>query len=155
MTAAVVPATFEDGGEACQIGIHISEGIDERMPDTGLGSQVNDVRETMRLEQACHPVAIGKVELDETQATRFGEFGASRLLQRGIIIGIHVVETDHVAAVAQQTLRNMKTDKPGGAGHENGAINHRYAYDVACTCTRPAHIKTHLRLSTIDLRTST
>jgi hypothetical protein len=29
MTAAVVPATFEDGGEAGQIGIYIGEGIHE------------------------------------------------------------------------------------------------------------------------------
>src|SRR5215510_3800266 len=137
MTAAVVPATFEDGGEAGQIGIHIGKGSDERMPDTGLRSQVNDVRETILLESACHPVAVGKIELDETQATGFGEFVASRLLQRGIIVGVHVVETDHVAAVAQQTSRNMKTDKPSGASHENGAISHRSASPVASDCLRP------------------
>src|SRR5215467_3039726 len=114
MTAPVVAATFENGGEAGQIGIDIGEGIDERMPNTGLRGQVNDVRETMLPEQACHPVAVGKIKLDEAQATGFGEFGTSRLLQRGIVVGIHVVEADHVATVAQQTLRNMKADEPGG-----------------------------------------
>src|SRR6516162_8519410 len=124
MAAAVVSATFENGGEAGQIGIDIGEGIDERMSNTGLRSQVNDVRETMLLEQACHPVAVGKIKFDETQAIGFGEFGTSRFLQRGIIVGVYVVEADHIAAVAQQLLRNMKADKAGGAGHENGAISH-------------------------------
>src|SRR5690242_17559291 len=116
MAAAVVPATFEDGGEAGQIGIDIGERIDERMPNTSLRGEVNDVRKTMFLEQACHPVAICEIELDETQARRFGELRASRLLQRGIIVGVHIVETDHVAALAQQSLRNMKADKPAEIG---------------------------------------
>src|SRR6476660_7054430 len=140
MAAAVVPATFKDGGEAGQIGIDIGERIDERMPNTGLRGEVNDVRKTMFLEQACHPVAIGEIESDETQARRFGELRAARLLQRGIIIGVHVVESDHVAALAQQSSRNMKADKPGGACHENGAVSHRSPSPVVFDCLEPPQV---------------
>ena len=38
VAAAVVSSTFENGGEADQIGIDISKGIDERMSNTGLRS---------------------------------------------------------------------------------------------------------------------
>ena len=72
------------------------------------------------MNNAAIAVAVGKIELDETQATGFSKLGASRFFQRRIIVGVHVVETDHVAAVPQQTLRNMKADEPGGACYENG-----------------------------------
>ena len=78
MPAAVVPAAFEDSCEAGQIGIDIGERIDERMPNAGLRGQMNDVRKTMFLEQACHPVAIGEIELDETQAVAIWRARARR-----------------------------------------------------------------------------
>ena len=50
MPAAVVPAALEDGGEAGQIGIDISEGVDQRMTNAGLCREMNDIRETVLLE---------------------------------------------------------------------------------------------------------
>ena len=125
MPAAIVPAALENGGEAGEIGIDISKRIDQRMTNAGLRREMNDIRKAVLLEQCGHAVAVGKVELDEAQAIGFGELGATRFLQRRIVIGIHIVEPDNVAAVAQQTLRDMKADEAGRAGDEDGAVSHR------------------------------
>ena len=50
MPAAVVAATFEDVGKALKIGVDIGMRIDERISNTGLRSQMNDIRKAMLLE---------------------------------------------------------------------------------------------------------
>ena len=72
-----------------------------------------------------HPLAVGKVELGETKALGFGELRAARLLQRRIVVSIHVVEPDDVTAVSQKPPRDVKADKAGGAGDENRTVSHR------------------------------
>src|SRR5436190_2038724 len=41
MPAAVMPAAFQDVGEALQIGVHIGVRLPERMAHAGLGSQMD------------------------------------------------------------------------------------------------------------------
>src|SRR5262245_59257849 len=79
----------------------------------------------MLFEQTRHAVAIGKVEFDETQSVRFCQRRAAGFLQRRVVIGIQVINANDVAAVTQKTLRNVKADKPGGSGYQNGAVSHR------------------------------
>ena len=74
-----------------------------------------------------HAVAIGKVEFDEAKPIGFGKLRAPRFLQSRIIIGIHVVEADDVAAVAQETLRDVEPDEASRSGDENRAVSHRIA----------------------------
>src|SRR5262245_42702072 len=95
------------------------------MADSSLRREVNNARKPVLLKQACHAIAIGKVKFDEAKPVGFCELSSARFLQRGIIIGIHVIDADHIAAVAQKTARDVKADKSGGAGHEYGAISHR------------------------------
>ena len=71
-----------------------------------------------------HAVAIGKIELDKAKAIRFGELRASRFFQRRIVVGVHVVEPDNVAAIAQKTLCDMEADEAGSSGDENWAVSH-------------------------------
>ena len=42
-------------------------------------------------------------------ATGFAELRTTRFLKRRIIVGIHIVETDNFAAVAQQTLARRES----------------------------------------------
>ena len=68
MPAAIVAAALEDVGEAGQIGIHIGVRIDQRIAHAGLRREMNHIGKAMLREQRCHALAIGKVELDETEA---------------------------------------------------------------------------------------
>ena len=54
MPAAVVPAAFEDIGEADQIGIHIGVRIDQRIAHAGLRGEMDDMGKAMLREQRGH-----------------------------------------------------------------------------------------------------
>ena len=99
MPAAIVPAAFENGRKAGEIGIDIGKRIDQRMADAGLRRKMNDIGKAMLLEERGHAVSIGKIELDEAHAIGFCKLRAPSFLQRRIVIGIHVVEADNVVAV--------------------------------------------------------
>ena len=124
MPATVVAASFKNRGEAGEIGVHIGKGIGERIADAGLRREVDDTGKAVLLEQARYAVAIGKVELHKAQAIGFCELRAAGFFQRRVVIGIHVVEADDIAAIAQQTLRNVKADKTGSSGHKNWVVSH-------------------------------
>src|SRR6478752_3510631 len=107
MSAAIVTAAFENGRKSRKVGIDIREWIDQRVPDAGLRGKMYDVRKAELLEQVRHPAAVGKVQFHEPKPTRLRELRTPRLLQRRVIVGIHVVEADNVVAVTQETSRDM------------------------------------------------
>src|SRR6185437_2380168 len=80
MSASVVAASLEYRGKARQVGIDIGEGIDQRLTNAGLRSKMNDVWETVLLEQRGNSAAVRKVEPDEAQMFRLREFRQARLL---------------------------------------------------------------------------
>jgi hypothetical protein len=124
MSAAIMTAAFENGGEAGQIGIDVGEWVDQRMPDTGLRGKMYNVRKAELLEQVRHPAAVGKVQFHEPKPTRLRKLGTPRFLQNRVIVAVHVVEADNVVAVTQETSRNMKPNKACRACHQNRAISH-------------------------------
>ena len=42
--------------------------------------------------------------------------GETGVLQAGVVIGVQVVEPDHLPALGEQTKRDGAADEPGGAG---------------------------------------
>ena len=116
----MVPAAFQDIGEADQIGLDIGVRVAERMTHAGLRGEMHDEGKAARGEQLLHAGAIGEVAFDEFEAGQFGEFGEPRLFQLRIVIGVHVVEPDHRPAVAQQPPREVEADETGRAGDQNG-----------------------------------
>ena len=60
--------------------------------------------------------------LHELEILGAHELAKARLLQLRIVIGRQIVDADHVAPRLRQAPRDMKADKSGGAGDENGAI---------------------------------
>src|ERR1700727_1411825 len=51
------------------------------------------------------------------------ELHKPRLLQKWVVIGIEVVETVNGPTVGEEPPRQMKADKAGRAGHQNGLIH--------------------------------
>src|SRR5262249_1610412 len=124
MPTVVVSATFENGGEACQISIDVCEWIDQRISNAGLRPEVNDVRKSVFSEQARYPVSVGKVQFHEAKPIGFGKLHTPRLLQTRVIIGIHVVEADDVVPISQETARDVESNKASRSGDENGTVSH-------------------------------
>jgi hypothetical protein len=71
-------------------------------------------------------VTVGKVLLHEAKPIGFGKLRTPRLLQSRVIIGVHVVEADNVVAVAQETSRDMESNKACRACYQNRAISHLF-----------------------------
>ena len=124
MSAVVMAATFENCRESCQIGVHVCKCIDERISDACLRREVDHVGKAMVLKKSRDPLAIGKVKLGEAKTIEFGKLRAPRFLERRIVIGIHVIEPDNLAAIAQKPMCDVVTDEPGRTGDENGTVSH-------------------------------
>src|SRR4029077_17355710 len=80
---------------------------------------------TIRRKQLRHELAFGKVRPNEFEIRECLELRDSGLLQMRIVIGIEVVEADHVIAVRQQPPRDMHADEPGRSGDENRLLQAR------------------------------
>jgi hypothetical protein len=94
--------------------------IGQRVTDSGLRCEVNDVGKAFCGEQFRHRIAIGDVHLLEPEARRCLELGNASRFQAGIIIRIEIVETDDVIALRQQATSDMHADEAGRAGDQNG-----------------------------------
>ena len=123
-------AAFENGGEAGQIGIDVGEWVDQRISNTGLRAEMNNMRKAKLFEQVCHPIAVGKVQFHEAKPSGFGELRTARLLQTWVIIGIHVVEADDVVPISQETSRDVESNKSCRAGHQNRTFSHARPLEV-------------------------
>lgn len=137
MPACRMPASFEHIEEARDIGIDIGMGIDQGMPDAGLGSKVHDSREAIRRKQLRHALALGNVRPDELEIRERLELCDPRLLQMRIVIGVEVVEAHHVMPVRQQAPRDMHADEPGRSSDENRLVQVR-SFQVSGDVSRPS-----------------
>jgi hypothetical protein len=117
--AAVVPAALEHVEEADEIRLDIGMRIGQRMPHPGLRRQIHDLRKAMRCEQFRRGLAFGDVHLLEPEAGKRAELRDASFLEPRIIIGIEIVDPDHVVAVRQQAAGNMHADESGRTGDEN------------------------------------
>ena len=121
------------------------------MADSSLRREVHDTGKAVFLEQARDALAIGKVESDEAHLIGFCKLRTTRFLQRRIVIVIHAIDANDVAAVAQETLRDVKADKPGCAGYENRALSHRLRPE-ACRRLEPPQINSVRLFCTVEFR---
>ena len=124
MPAAVVPAAFQDIGEADDVGIDIGVRIDQRKSHAGLRAEMHHVGEAMLGKKRRHASAVRKVEFDEAEAFELFELGEARLFQPGIVVGVQVVDADNGAALPEQQPRDVEADEAGGAGDEGGLLSH-------------------------------
>src|ERR1700716_4367981 len=97
----------------------------EQMPPAGLRREMHHMGEAVLGEQRRHADTGGEVEPDETKRRRLCELVEARLLERRIVIGVEIVETEDVAAIRGETARDMESDESGGAGDEDRLIRHR------------------------------
>src|SRR3977135_2416574 len=90
-----------------------------------LRREMHHMGEAVLGDQRRHADTVGEVEPDETKRRRLCELVEARLLERRIIIGVEIVETDDIAAIRGETARDMEADESRGAGDEDRFIRHR------------------------------
>jgi len=113
------PAAFKNVEEACEIGIGIGMRIDQRVTHAGLRGEMHDSGKAMRREQVGDRPAIGDVQLHELEIGEALEFRDSTLFQPRVVMGIEIVEAQHVMSVRQQAARDMHSDEPGGPSDQD------------------------------------
>jgi len=82
------------------------------MAHAGLRREMHHLGEAMLGEQRRHADTVGEVEPDETKRRRLCELVEACLLERRIIIGVEIVETDDVAGIRGETARDMEAMNP-------------------------------------------
>ena len=60
--------------------------------------------------------AVGQIELHEGEIRVAFQNLETRFLEFGIVVAVDDIEADDLAALRQQALRNVKSDKAGGSG---------------------------------------
>src|SRR5579871_3314773 len=93
---------------------------------------MHDVREFVLGEQLGHAIAVGKVELVETEAVDARELGEPRVLELRIVISVEIVDADDRATLRQQALRHVETDEAGGAGDQDRCVAHSRHSSTSC-----------------------
>src|SRR6185437_10747552 len=124
MAAAVVTAAFENIGEADKIGIHVGIRVDQRIAHARLRGEMHDMRKPVLGKQCGHAVAVGEVELDETEARMPGKLREAGILQLRIVISVQVIKADNGTTAFQEPLSHVETDEPGSAGNEDRTRRH-------------------------------
>ncbi len=104
---------------ADEIGLHIGARILQAVAHAGLRREMDDHVGRASLGGSCQRVHI----LEHGDRVTIGGVAqkdlSARLLEAGIVIGRHAVETIDDMARRQKPLREMKTDKSRRAGDEN------------------------------------
>ena len=94
------------------------------MAHAGLRGEVDHTRGPGLGKQGVHAVAVGEIEAVEGEARASLELGEPRLLEGGIVVGVHVVEADHGLAGFEQRARNMEADEACRSGDQHGTFAH-------------------------------
>ena len=110
---------FQNVEKAREIGIGIDVRIDQRIAHAGLRREMHDLAKAMGGEQVGHGLAIGNVQLFELEVRKDLELLHAPLFQSGVVVGVEIVDTQHVAPVGQQAARDVHSDKAGSAGDKD------------------------------------
>src|SRR5215831_8078556 len=81
------------------------------MTHPGLGGEMDHLGETLIGKQCGHAVTVAEIELVKPKLVVMREFGEAGLFESRIVVGIEVVDADHVAPILQQTSRHVESDK--------------------------------------------
>jgi hypothetical protein len=116
----VAARALEDVQEPGHVGVDIGMRVLERVAHACLRGEVHDRVEAPACENLLHGGAIREVGTHELEPSRPRVPGEEReppLLEPHVVIGIEVVEADHVVAAAEEAARQVVADEAGRAGH--------------------------------------
>src|SRR5712671_631501 len=115
MFARVVAAPLQHIHKAFYICIRIGMGMLQRIANARLCCEMDDRGKAMLREKRLCCCPICQVELHKGEIWMALENLNARLFQFRIVVIIEDIEADHIAAVRQQPLTNVKSDKAGSS----------------------------------------
>ncbi len=124
MAALVVPAAFQNIEETFEVGIGIDMRVIDRMADAGLPRQMDHLGEGVPCEQRRDARPIRKIGMHEFESRLLPQQIEPRLLERGIVEVVEIVEPDDMAAFGQQLTRDVKADETRGTRDQYGLFRH-------------------------------
>src|SRR6185312_3659569 len=119
MLDAVVAAAFEDMQEAGEIGIDVAVRVVERVAHPSLRREMDYTLGLFAGEGGLDGRPVAKIGFEEAEAFALLQPGEACLLERHVVIGIEIVEADHLVTAVEQPCRRMIADKTGGAGKQD------------------------------------
>ena len=102
MLGAVVPAAFEDVGEADDVAVDVRERILQRVAHARLRCEVNHASELLPREQLLHARPVREIQLDEAEVRPLPQLREPRFLKRDVVVVVEVVEPDDFVAALQR-----------------------------------------------------
>jgi hypothetical protein len=111
MFHCIVPASFQNVHEAREVAVHVCVGILQRIPDSGLGSQMNNDLGFFSFKEVRHTLSVGKIENAKPEPGALLQDCKTIILESNFVVCIEVVHPDNIISVAQEFPRQMKTDE--------------------------------------------
>src|ERR1051326_7460198 len=92
------------------------------MTHPGLRGEMHHLRKAVRREQCCEARAVSQVALLEAKRGKCRKLVEPSALQRRIVIGVEVVESEDRAAPLQQASRDVIPDESCRPGDQDGIV---------------------------------
>ena len=120
----ILPARFQNIVKADDVAFDVHVGIRDGVPHACLRGEIHDDLRPIAREEVGNQGFIGKVAADKREVRERFELCQPRLLEPDVIVVVQIVQPDDVRArlVRQNALRQVRANKPGRAGNENGHI---------------------------------
>ena len=124
MPTVAVTTSFEHINETLDVRIDIGVRVLDGIANARLSREMHNRPKFKLREQRFRRDAIGKVELQETEAGIAAEDFEARSLQCRIVVVIDNVDANDLPSAFQQSLHDMKTDEAGRAGDKHFFVLH-------------------------------
>ena len=121
MLHPIVATSLKDVNKTHNVAVDVRVRVLQRVPDPGLCRQMNHLVEPTLTEQRLHARAIRHVQLLKREARPTREARQPRVLQRGIVIVVQIVDADDLVAPLQERDRNVGADEAGSTGQQNSS----------------------------------
>ena len=128
----MMSATLQHIERPEQIGLAVGMRILQRVPHSGLGSEMNDSVNLVLGKDPLHGVPIREISLDEGEVLSVcagADVIEPRILDSGVVVVIEIVQADYMVAAGKQAVGCKGTYEAGRAGYEN---MHRRVSELAC-----------------------
>jgi hypothetical protein len=112
------PAPFQDVEKPHDVGLHVDEGIHQRVTHPRLRRQMSHPIRTLRFKEPEQIFLVGDVHPEETERLMGLQAPQPRLLESDVVIIAQVVDPHHLLPPLEQPKGKRRTDKTRRAGDE-------------------------------------
>src|SRR5688572_5410750 len=117
MLDVVVTTGLQYVEEAMQITLEVGMRVRQRIPNTGLGSKVDNKIQWMRIKQFIQPLSIDQIDLMKSEIWNLLKLGKPGLFEPDIIVIIQIVDSHYCVSQTTQFFGEMKANKASGTGN--------------------------------------